>query len=251
MPPIRQAVNPRPRAPSALIPSERRGAGVAELATSRPAQSPSACSLTPSAGGSATPRECRPGWRGSGDTPAASCNRNGALIEPPAHLPDETVHIDHQPPVTGTGAGPLRAHQRLPEQLVQLAHMPEGEGAQERAQRRGCRHPATRQPPRLARSQDLAVIDAVRAEHHREHQRRHLAPGVRGARPLASQPDQPPRRASIPKRLARVATSITPASETARSSSNSTRRPSSPTGSSSCTLKVTSCPQAPAAAFSR
>ena len=148
MPPIRQAVNPRPRAPSALIPSERRGAGVAELATSRPAQSPSACSLTPSAGGSATPRECRPGWRGSGDTPAASCNRNGALIEPPAHLPDETVHIDHQPPVTGTSAGPLRAHQRLPEQRVQLAHMPEGEGARERAQRRGCRHPAARQPPR-------------------------------------------------------------------------------------------------------
>jgi len=77
--------------------------------------------------------------------------------------------------------------------------MPEGEGAQERAQRRGCRHPATRQPPRLARSQDLAVIDAVRAEHHREHQRRHLAPGVRGARPVASQPDQPPRQRFDPQ----------------------------------------------------
>jgi hypothetical protein len=57
--------------------------------------------------------------------------------------------------------------------------------------------------------------------------------------------------ASIPNRVASVASSTTPASETARSSSNSTRGPSSPTRSSSCTTKVTSCPQAPAAAISR
>ena len=60
-----------------------------------------------------------------------------------------------------------------------------------------------------------------------------------------------PASASIPSRPASVATTITPAFETARSSSNLTCRPLNPTGSSSCTLKVTSCPQAPAAALSR
>jgi hypothetical protein len=45
---------------------------------------------------------------------------------------------------------------------------------------------------------------------------------------------------SIPSRAASVAKSISPASETTRSSSNSTRTPSGPTGPSSCTTKVTS-----------
>jgi hypothetical protein len=45
---------------------------------------------------------------------------------------------------------------------------------------------------------------------------------------------------SIPSRAASVATSIKPASETTRSSSNLTRTPSSPTGPSSCTIRVTS-----------
>ena len=49
-----------------------------------------------------------------------------------------------------------------------------------------------------------------------------------------------PASASIPSRCARVATSITPASETTRSSSNSTRNAFSPTSPSSCTTKVTS-----------
>ena len=45
---------------------------------------------------------------------------------------------------------------------------------------------------------------------------------------------------SIPSRAASVATSITPASDTTRSSSKLTRTPSNPTGPSSCTNKVTS-----------
>jgi hypothetical protein len=61
------------------------------------------------------------------------------------------------------------------------------------------------------------------------------APG-RSSRSRTSRPAS----TSMLNRLASVATSVTPASETACSSSNSTRRPSSPTGSSSCTLKVTS-----------
>ena len=47
--------------------------------------------------------------------------------------------------------------------------------------------------------------------------------------------------ASDPRRPASVATSITPASQTTRSSSNLTCTPSGPTGLSSCTMKVTSC----------
>jgi hypothetical protein len=45
---------------------------------------------------------------------------------------------------------------------------------------------------------------------------------------------------SIPSRAATVAASISPASETTRSSSNFNCTPSSPTGPSSCTIKVTS-----------
>ena len=89
----------------------------------------------------------------------------GALLQPPAHLTDETVHINHQAPVAGTGARPPRTHQRLPEQRIELAHVPERERAQERPQRRGRRHPTTKQPPHPARAQHLCVIDAVRAQH--------------------------------------------------------------------------------------
>ena len=45
---------------------------------------------------------------------------------------------------------------------------------------------------------------------------------------------------STPSRAASIATSINPASDTTRSSSNLTCTPSSPTGPSSCTTKVTS-----------
>ena len=79
--------------------------------------------------------------------------------------------------------------------------MPERERAQERPQRRGRRHPAAQQPPRPARPQQLAVIDAVRAEHHREHQRHHLAPRVRGTRPIPAQPHQPPGQSLDPQPL--------------------------------------------------
>src|SRR6266498_2133748 len=47
-------------------------------------------------------------------------------------------------------------------------------------------------------------------------------------------------RPSIPNRCASVAASATPASDTTRSSSKTTRTRSSPTGPSSCTIKVTS-----------
>lgn len=54
-------------------------------------------------------------------------------------------------------------------------------------------HPATQQPPRTPGAQHLAIINAVRAQHHREQERHHLSPGVRRSRPLPPQPHQPPR----------------------------------------------------------
>ncbi len=128
--------------------------------------------------------------------------------------------------------------------------MPEAERTQKRPQRRGpgIQPPNSRRVRPAHSTSQSSMLSAP--SHHREQQRHHLPSRIRGARPIPPQPRQItlPANDSIPSRLASVATSITPASETARSSSNSTRRPSSPTASSSCTTKVTSCPQAPAAA---
>jgi hypothetical protein len=51
---------------------------------------------------------------------------------------------------------------------------------------------------RPARSH-IGVVDAVGTQHHREHQRHHLAPHVRGPRPVAPQPHQPLREQLDPK----------------------------------------------------
>ena len=89
--------------------------------------------------------------------------------------------------------------------------MPKGERAQERAERRRRRDPPAQQPPRPAGTQQLTVVDRVSAEHHREHERHHLAPGVRRARPIApaAAPDaRPAPRSRAWPRASR--TSITP-----------------------------------------
>jgi hypothetical protein len=117
----------------------------------------------------------------------------GALLAVATDLADEAVDIDHQPSRAGTGPGLPRARQRLGQQLVQLAHVPEREGAQERPERRRRRDPASEQPASTPGPEHVDVIDAVCAEHHREDQCHHLAARVRGARPIAPQPHQPPR----------------------------------------------------------
>ena len=75
----------------------------------------------------------------------------GALLQAAADLADEAVDIDHQPPVAGAGAGLPRPLERLAEQRVELAHVPERERAQERPQRRRRRQPAAQQPAACAR----------------------------------------------------------------------------------------------------
>jgi hypothetical protein len=133
----------------------------------------------------------------------------GALLQPPAHLADEAVHIDQQPLLAWPGASPPRAHQRFSQQRIQLAYVTESERPQERPQRRGCRHPATQKPSRATRPQHLAVIDAVRAEHHREQQRHHLAPRVRGTRTVVPQPHQPPSQHLDPQPLSQHRDEVT------------------------------------------
>ena len=124
-----------------------------------------------------------------------------ALLQAAAHLADEAVHVDHEPAGAWPGArlpGPL---ERTAQQRVELPDVPERERAQERPQCRGRRHPAAQQPPRPTRPQQLAVIDAVRAQHHRKQQRHHLAARVRGARPIPAQPHQPPGQSLDPEPL--------------------------------------------------
>jgi hypothetical protein len=77
--------------------------------------------------------------------------------------------------------------------------MPERKRPQKPPHRRRRRHPTTQQPPGLGRAKDLTIIDAVRAQHHREDQRHHLARSVRGTRSIPSQPRQPPRERLDPQ----------------------------------------------------
>jgi hypothetical protein len=111
-----------------------------------------------------------------------------AALQAAADLADEAVDIDDEPAITGTRARLPRPLNRLAEQRVELADMPERKRPQERPQRRRCRDPAAQQPARAARAQHAAVIDAVGAQHHRVEQRHHLAARVGATRPIATQP---------------------------------------------------------------
>jgi hypothetical protein len=106
----------------------------------------------------------------------------GALLRVAVHLADERVEVEHQPPLTGAGARLPRASQRLGQDAVELAHVPEGERAQERPQRRRGQHPVPEHQPGAAGAQDVTVGDRVGAQQHRVHQRQHLPPRPRPAR---------------------------------------------------------------------
>jgi hypothetical protein len=114
-----------------------------------------------------------------------------ALLLIAVDLADEAVDVNDQPALTRSSARRPRARQRHVEHTVKLADMTERERPQKRAQRRRGRNPSTQQPARATRSQQIAVIDAVRTQHHREDQRHHLAPRVRCPRPLPGQQHEP------------------------------------------------------------
>src|ERR1700733_13635471 len=77
---------------------------------------------------------------------------------------DTALHVNDQPVSARPGARPPRAHQRLVEYPVELAHMPESESPKKRPQRRGRRQPATQQSTRATSPQNITIIDAVGAE---------------------------------------------------------------------------------------
>jgi hypothetical protein len=132
---------------------------------------------------------------------------------------------------------PLKRHSQ---QSVQLTHVPERERPQKRPKRRGRRQPAPEQPPGAPGPEHVGVVDAVGAQHHRNDKRYHLAPRAGRPGPIAAQSHQIPRQRLDPQPLGQRRDQRDPACETTRSSSNSTRSPSSPTATSSCTKKVTS-----------
>ena len=106
-----------------------------------------------------------------------------ALLGVAVDLDDGVVHVDKCVPA-GVGAGlqgraqPGQRKQEPPGDRVELTHVPEGERAQERPERRrGVRLREEAAHPAVA--QQRHVIDAVAARDHPGHQRGHLQPGVR------------------------------------------------------------------------
>ena len=99
----------------------------------------------------------------------------GALLGITVHFADRVVHIDERHRL-GPGPQPRResceAGQGPGGDRVELADVPEGEAAQECAQRRGRLHPC-KDLGHPAVAQHVQVIDAVRAgQHPRDHARR-------------------------------------------------------------------------------
>src|ERR1700733_5722758 len=106
-------------------------------------------------------------------------------------LADKAVHVNDQPLSARPAPRPPRAHQRLVEYPVELAHMPESESPKKRPQRRGRRQPATQQSTRATSPQNITIIDAVGAEQHREHERHHLPARIRSTRPITTKRHEP------------------------------------------------------------
>jgi hypothetical protein len=117
----------------------------------------------------------------------AGVAETGALLRIAVDLPDEAVQVDDEAPGARPGPGGPRPAQRLGQHAIQLAHVPEGERAQERPQRRRRRQRAE-QRPQAPGPQDVAVIDRVGAQEHRRQKRHHLASRIGRPRPL-SEPD--------------------------------------------------------------
>jgi hypothetical protein len=127
----------------------------------------------------------------------------GALLGVTVDLADEAVDVDHEAALARPRARPPRAEQRLAEDPVELADMPERKRAQERAERRRRHRPVPEDRLGPPGAQHVAVIDAIGAQQHRVHQREHLSSRPRRSRPTAEpdggvderlEPQPPPER---------------------------------------------------------
>jgi hypothetical protein len=101
------------------------------------------------------------------------------------HLADERIDIDDRALACRAGACSPRAGERVAQDAVKLADMPEREGTQERPERRWRRNCVAEDLTGSAGAQQIAVVDAVRAQRHRRDQRHHLRARIRRARPVA------------------------------------------------------------------
>jgi hypothetical protein len=109
----------------------------------------------------------------------------GAPLLVTVDLADEAVDVDDEPPRGRARTRRPGSPQRLTEYAVELAHVPEGERAQERAERRRGHRLVAQNGLRLPGAQEVAVVDRVGARRHRVQKREHLATRPRGPRSLA------------------------------------------------------------------
>jgi hypothetical protein len=105
-------------------------------------------------------------------------------------LADGGVHIDGHRLLPRPGARRPRPGKELLGGPIELADVPEGEGAQERPQRAGRHHPVAQHRRGRAGAQHSSVVDAVAAGHQRMHQGQHLTARTMRAGAVA-QVDQP------------------------------------------------------------
>jgi hypothetical protein len=95
------------------------------------------------------------------------------------------VRVDQQLAVAGPGARLPRPGERDLGEPVELAHVPERERAQERADRRGRQHPVPEHAAGRPGPQQLNVVDAVATSKQAVDQGQDLGPRVGRARPVA------------------------------------------------------------------
>src|SRR3954451_22414336 len=94
----------------------------------------------------------------------AGVAERGALLAAPVDLADEGVDVDHQALDARTGACPPGARERIAQDPVKLADVPERKRPQKRPERRRRRDLVAEDLPGPPGAQDVAVIDAVRAQ---------------------------------------------------------------------------------------
>jgi hypothetical protein len=100
----------------------------------------------------------------------------GALLQLAVDLADGRVEIDHHRLGARTGSERPGPSDRLGDHLVELADVSEGEGPQERAQRRRRHDPKRQNLVRRSRAQAIDVVDVGGSGQDRRHQGEHLSP---------------------------------------------------------------------------
>lgn len=109
----------------------------------------------------------------------------GTLLLVSVDLADERIDIRDKPPIAGAGPGGPRPLQSQTEHAVQLPDVPDRKRTQARPHRRRRRDAVAQDRAGLARPEQVAVIDAIGAQDHRQAHRHHLASRVSRARAIA------------------------------------------------------------------